>query len=103
MAPRLDTLAGKTVCMVWNQSFNADITLPAIAEALKAKYPDIKIIPYTEIDAAIQAAGPDPEDPSGGNGGPASRAEGERLRRADQRERRVRDLHPPRGPRGHRR
>ena len=57
MAPRLDTLAGKTVCLVWNQAFQADITLPAIAEALKEKYPDIKIIPYTEIDAAIQAAG----------------------------------------------
>jgi hypothetical protein len=63
MAPRLDTLAGKTVGMVWNQAFNADITLPAIAEALKEKYPDIKIIPYTEMDAAMQAAGPDPEDP----------------------------------------
>lgn len=63
MAPRLDTLAGKTVGMVWNEAFNADITLPAIAEALKARYPDIKIIPYTEIDAAMQAAGPDPEDP----------------------------------------
>lgn len=102
MAPRLDTLAGKTVGMVWNEAFNADITLPAIAEALKATYPDIKIIPYTEIGAALRAAGPDPEDP---------KAEmvalqavlNERLRRADQRERRVRDLHPPRGPRGHRR
>ena len=57
MAPRLDTLAGKTVCLVWNQAFQADITLPAIAEALKEKYPGIQIIPYTEIDAAIQAAG----------------------------------------------
>ncbi len=56
MAPRLDTLAGKKVCLVWNQAFQADITLPAIEEALKEKYPDIKIIPYTEIDAAIQAA-----------------------------------------------
>src|SRR5687768_14916094 len=57
MAPRLDTLAGKTVAMVWNHAFKADITLPAIAESLKEKYPGIKIIPYTEIDAAIQAAG----------------------------------------------
>jgi len=57
MAPRLNTLAGKKVCLVWNQAFQSDITLPAIAEALKEKYPDIKIIPYTEIDAAIQAAG----------------------------------------------
>ena len=58
MAPRLDTLAGKTVCMVWNHSFKSDITLPAIGESLKKKYPDIRIVPYTEIDAAIRAAGP---------------------------------------------
>ena len=57
MAPRLDTLAGKTVCLVWNHTFKSDITLPAIGESLKKKYPDIKIIPYTEIDAAIRAAG----------------------------------------------
>ena len=57
MAPRLDTLAGKTVCLVWNHTFKADITLPAIGESLKKKYPDIKIIPYTEIDAAVRAAG----------------------------------------------
>lgn len=56
MAPRLDSLAGKTVCLVWNQAFKADITLPAIAESLKEKYPDIKIISYTDIDAAILAA-----------------------------------------------
>ncbi len=57
MALRLDTLNGKTVCLVWNEAFKADITLPAIGESLKEKYPDIKIVPYTEIEAAIQAAG----------------------------------------------
>ena len=62
MAPRLDTLAGKTVCMVWNEAFQADITLPAIGESLKETYPDLKIIPYTEIDAAIRDA--DRDDPS---------------------------------------
>jgi len=57
MAPRLDTLAGKTVAMVWHHAFQADITHPAIAEALKAQYPGIKIIPYTEMEAAFRAAG----------------------------------------------
>ncbi len=57
MVPRLNTLAGKTVCMVWNHAFKADITLPAIGESLKDKYPGIRIIPYTEIDAASRAAG----------------------------------------------
>jgi hypothetical protein len=59
MAPRLNTLEGKTVCMVWNHAFKSDITLPAIGESLKNRYPGIKIIPYTEIDAAIRAAGRD--------------------------------------------
>lgn len=52
MAPRLETLAGKTVCMVWNHSFKADVTLPAIAEALKQQYPDIKIVPYHALPLA---------------------------------------------------
>jgi hypothetical protein len=59
MGPRLDTLEGKTVCLVWNHAFKADITFPAIAESLKSKYRNIKIVPYTEIDAAIRAAGGD--------------------------------------------
>ncbi len=59
MASRLDNLAGKTVCLVWNHAFKADVTLPAIAESLKSKYPEIKIVPYTEMDAAIRAAGRD--------------------------------------------
>lgn len=57
MAPRLDTLEGKTVCLIWNHTFKADVTLPVIGESLKKKYPGIKIISYAEIDAAVRAAG----------------------------------------------
>jgi hypothetical protein len=57
MVPRLNTLAGKTVCMVWNNAFKADVTLPAIAESLRNKYSDIKIVPYTEIDVATRSEG----------------------------------------------
>jgi len=64
MAPRLDTLAGRTVCMVWNHAFQADVTLPAIEEALKQKYPGVKVIPYTEVDAAVRRAAGG-EDPAG--------------------------------------
>ncbi|MBN1848331.1 MAG: hypothetical protein JW932_07075 [Deltaproteobacteria bacterium] len=53
MAPRLDTLAGKTVCMVWNNAFKADVTLPAIGEALKNQYPSLKIVPYTDMPDAF--------------------------------------------------
>lgn len=58
MAPRPNTLAGKTVCMVWNHAFKADVTLPAIAEALKKQYPGIRIVPYEEMPLA-----PLPETP----------------------------------------
>ena len=52
MAPRLDTLAGKTVCMVWNHAFKSDVTLPAIGEALKKQYPGVKIVQYGEMPEA---------------------------------------------------
>jgi hypothetical protein len=49
MAPRLDTLEGKTVCELWNESFKANITFPVIRELLKKNYPGINVIPYTEM------------------------------------------------------
>jgi len=49
MAPRLDTLEGKTVCELWNEAFKSNVTFSAIRELLKKKYPGIKIIPYTEM------------------------------------------------------
>ncbi len=52
MAPRLETLNGKTICMVWNHAFKADVTLPAIAEELKKRFPDIKIVPYYSMPLA---------------------------------------------------
>ena len=52
MAPRLDTLDGKTVCLVWNYAFKSDVTLPAIAEELKKQYPGIKIVPHAAMPIA---------------------------------------------------
>jgi hypothetical protein len=49
MAPRLDTLEGKTICELWNESFKANVTFPVIRDLLKKKYPGIKVIPYTEM------------------------------------------------------
>ncbi|MEW6304662.1 MAG: hypothetical protein AB1705_14395 [Verrucomicrobiota bacterium] len=60
MAPRLDTLDGKTVCLVWNYAFKADVTLPAIGEALKRRYPNVKIVPHYAMPLA-----PLPEPPGG--------------------------------------
>jgi hypothetical protein len=56
MAPRLDSLQGKTVCMVSNSAFKVNVTMPAIAKTLQAKYPGIKIIPYTEMATAFSGS-----------------------------------------------
>ena len=48
-APRLDTLEGKTVCEIWNASFAGDVTFPIIEKMLRERYPDVKVIPYTEF------------------------------------------------------
>lgn len=56
MARRLDTLSNKTVCMVSNSAFKINITMPAIAKALQAKYPGLKIVPYTEMATAYSGA-----------------------------------------------
>ncbi len=58
MAPRLDTLEGKTMCMVANRSFKSTTTLPVIAELLSKKYPTVKVIPYTELPTSFKAPPP---------------------------------------------
>jgi hypothetical protein len=56
MAPRLDTLSNKTVCMVSNSAFKVNITMPAIARALQEKYPGVKVVPYTEMPTAYSGS-----------------------------------------------
>ncbi len=47
-APRLDTLAGKTICELSNGGWEYDRIFPAIRELLQKQFPTAKIIPYTE-------------------------------------------------------
>ena len=49
IAPRLDTLNGKTVCETWNEDFKGDYMFPVYRELLKERYPGVKVIPYTEF------------------------------------------------------
>ena len=49
MAPRLDTLQGKTICTIWNTGFKSDKTLTKIEALLRKRYPGVKTIPYTEM------------------------------------------------------
>ena len=48
-ANRPANLNGKTICEVTNGLFGSGVTFPKIREILKKRYPDIKIIPYTEF------------------------------------------------------
>lgn len=49
MAPRLDTLEGKTIGMIWNRGFRGDETFPIIEKMLRERFPTVKLIPYTEF------------------------------------------------------
>ncbi|MFT4146735.1 MAG: hypothetical protein QM644_20015 [Mobilitalea sp.] len=52
LAKRLDTLNGKVVAEVWNEDFKGDIMFPIYRELLKKRFPDVRIIPYTDIPRA---------------------------------------------------
>ena len=102
MTPRLNTLAGKTVCMVSNRAFKADIALPAIAEQLKQIYPDIKIVPHTEMPFAPLPSTPDHPQKDAENLRVALKAK--RLQCVRNRGRWLRGVHTACGTRGsHRR
>jgi len=49
MAPRLDTLEGKTIGAIWNRGFRGDETFPIIEKMLRERFPTVKLIPYTEF------------------------------------------------------
>jgi len=52
MGPRLDTLSNKTVCMISNNAFKVNITMPAIGKALQERFPGLKVVPYSELPGA---------------------------------------------------
>lgn len=48
-APRLANLNGKTICEVSDRLWQADRTFESIRKVLKERFPDSKIIPYSEF------------------------------------------------------
>ena len=48
-APRLDTLSSKTLCELTNGMYEYQRMFPVIRELLQERFPDVKIIPYTEF------------------------------------------------------
>src|SRR5574342_256502 len=59
LAPRPETLEGKTVCEIWNAGFMGEAVFPIVEELLRERYPGIKIIPYAEFPlVGIGSLGP---------------------------------------------
>ncbi len=56
LAPRLDTLNGKTIGQIWNGGFKADVSFPIIEDMLRALYPAVKFVPFTEFPAVTMAS-----------------------------------------------
>ncbi len=48
-SPRLDTLSGKTIAELSNAEWEYTRTFALIRDLLQKRFPDIKIIPYTEF------------------------------------------------------
>ena len=58
MAPRPDSLNGKTICLTANGSFKSNVTLKVIEKLLLERYPSSKVIPYTEMPECFKAPAP---------------------------------------------
>ena len=49
LAPRLDTLEGKTVAQLWDFIFRGDEVFEGLEEGLKQRYPGIKFVSWREF------------------------------------------------------
>lgn len=49
LAPRLDTLAGKTVAELWDYVFRGDEVFGFLEEALAARYPGVRFVSWREF------------------------------------------------------
>ena len=58
IAPRLDSLNGKTIGEVYNHHFKGDQMFGLYRELLKQRYPGVRIIPYTELPASFVGGDP---------------------------------------------
>jgi len=51
-APRLADLSGKTICELSDRVWEDFRTFPLIRELLQKRFPDARILPYTEFPSA---------------------------------------------------
>ena len=48
-APRVPDLNGKTVCELWDVIFRGETISPLVREYIKARFPGVKFVNYTEF------------------------------------------------------
>lgn len=51
---KISDFRGKTICQVWNAEFRADQVFTALTDLLKKRFPDIKVIPWTDVPTTQQ-------------------------------------------------
>ena len=56
LAPRLDTLEGKTVAFLWDYLFRGDEIFPILENELSAAYPDMKFVGYSTFGSTHGAS-----------------------------------------------
>ena len=49
LAPRLDTLEGKTVAQLWDQLFKGDVIFDLLEEGLKRRFPGIRFVSWRDF------------------------------------------------------
>ena len=49
LAPRLDTLNGKTIAQLWDFIFSGDKVFEALEQGIRARYPDARFISWREF------------------------------------------------------
>jgi hypothetical protein len=54
-SPRLDTLEGKTICELYNGSWEGERTFPLIRELLQKMYPTVKFVTYDQLPMGTAA------------------------------------------------
>lgn len=59
LAPRLDTLEGKTICGLFNGRYHFEDTWPLTKELLAKRYPGIKFVGWEEFGIFNNEAEPD--------------------------------------------
>ena len=56
LAPRLDTLEGKTIGQLWDDLFRGDEIFPILEEALVRRYPGLRFVRYDAFGSTHGAA-----------------------------------------------